>query len=77
VKVTFIMPAIGRKRKGSYVKSWQMEPLAIAVLSALTPPAVEREFFDDRQDEIPEDVQTDLVAMSVETYTAQIGRAHV
>lgn len=71
MKVTFIMPAIGRKRKGSYVKSWQMEPLAIAVLSALTPPAVEREFFDDRQDEIPEDVQTDLVAMSVETYTAR------
>ena len=48
-----------------------MEPLAIAVLAALTPPEVVRTFYDDRFDLIPYDEPTDLVALSVETYTAR------
>lgn len=48
-----------------------MEPLAIAVLAGLTPPGVERKFYDDRFDKIPYDEPTDLVALSVETYTAR------
>jgi len=48
-----------------------MEPLAIATLSALTPPNIERRFFDDRLESIDYDETTDLVAISVETYTAQ------
>lgn len=48
-----------------------MEPLSIAVLSALTPPVVERVFYDDRLDPIPYDEPTDLAALSVETYTAR------
>ncbi len=54
-----------------YVRTWSMEPLAIAVLSSLTPPEIERRFFDDRLDEIDYAAPTDLVAMSVETYTAK------
>jgi radical SAM superfamily enzyme YgiQ (UPF0313 family) len=48
-----------------------MEPLAIAMLSALTPSGIEKRFFDDRLEPIDYDQPTDLVALSVETYTAQ------
>ncbi|HLE11413.1 MAG: hypothetical protein A2504_17340 [Bdellovibrionales bacterium RIFOXYD12_FULL_39_22] len=72
MKITFIMPSIGRKADTpSYLRTWQMEPLPIATLAALTPPAVEREFFDDRMDEINFETKTDLVAITVETYTAR------
>src|SRR3954453_16276947 len=48
-----------------------MEPLAPAVLAGLTPPDVEIAFHDDRMEGIPYDEPTDLVAISVETYTAR------
>ncbi|MBF0430871.1 MAG: B12-binding domain-containing radical SAM protein [Fibrobacteria bacterium] len=70
MKVTFIMPAIGKKSDEPYVRSWQMEPLAIAVLCAYTPSKVERCFYDDRLEPINYDDDTDLVAINVETYTA-------
>src|SRR6201997_3852310 len=47
-----------------------MEPLAPAVLAGLTPADVEIRFYDDRLEQIPYDEPTDLVAISVETYTA-------
>ena len=65
------MPAIGRKGNEQYIKSWQMEPLAIAVLAGLTPKDVEVFFYDDRIEPIPYDESTDLAAISVETYTAK------
>ncbi|MBT3294107.1 MAG: B12-binding domain-containing radical SAM protein [Verrucomicrobia bacterium] len=71
MKVTFIVPAVGRKPGQRYVRTWQMEPLAIATLAALTPPQIERCFFDDRVESVDYDVATDLVAISVETYTAR------
>ena len=69
--VTFILPAVGRKPGCDYVKTWQMEPLAIAVLASLTPSHVGRSFFDDRLEPINYELPTDLVAISVETYTAR------
>lgn len=71
MKVTFIMPCVGRKGNEPYVKTWQMEPLALAVLASLTPAAIERIFYDDRLEEIPYDEPTDLAAINVETYTAK------
>lgn len=71
MKVTFILPAVGRKKGCVYVRTWQMEPLAIAMLSALTPAGIEKRFFDDRLEEIDYDEPTDMVALSVETYTAR------
>jgi radical SAM superfamily enzyme YgiQ (UPF0313 family) len=71
VKVTFIMPAVGLKAGCPYVRTWQMEPLAIATLSALTPSNIEKRFFDDRLEDIDYDESTDLVALSVETFTAR------
>ena len=48
-----------------------MEPLPPATIAGLTPPDVDVRFYDDRMEEIPFDEPTDLVAISVETYTAR------
>ena len=48
-----------------------MEPLPPATIAGLTPRDVEVRFYDDRMETIPFDEPTDLVAISVETYTAQ------
>lgn len=70
--VTFILPSVGRKPDGSpYPASWIMEPLSLATLSALTPAYITRAFHDDRLESIPFDAPTDLVALSVETYSAR------
>ncbi len=48
-----------------------MEPLPAATLAGLTPPDVDIHFYDDRLEDIPLDEPTDLIAISVETYTAK------
>jgi radical SAM superfamily enzyme YgiQ (UPF0313 family) len=48
-----------------------MEPLPAATLAGLTPKDIEVRFYDDRMEPIPFDESTDLVAISVETYTAK------
>jgi radical SAM superfamily enzyme YgiQ (UPF0313 family) len=48
-----------------------MEPLPPAAIAGLTPADVEVRFYDDRLERIPFDEPTDLVALSVETYTAR------
>jgi len=71
MKVTFITPHVGRKNSREYVRTWQMEPLTIATLAGLTPPDVEIAYFDERLEAIDFDAFTDLVAITVETYTAK------
>jgi radical SAM superfamily enzyme YgiQ (UPF0313 family) len=71
MKLTIVHPCVGRRVGEKYIRSWQMEPLAPAVLAGLTPPDVEIAFHDDRMEGIPYDEPTDLVAISVETYTAR------
>lgn len=70
MRVTLIYPSVGRKENTPYVRAWQMEPLSMALLASLMPPWVEVRFHDDRLDDIPFDEPTDLVAISVETFTA-------
>lgn len=70
MKLTFILPAIGKKKGKKYIGTWKMEPLTIAVLKALTPPEIETVFFDDRIELIDYNAPTDLVVITVETYTA-------
>ena len=71
MKILFIQPAVGHKGDGAeYPKTWIMEPLALAVLSALTPPRIERMFMDDRLGEVDFSAEADVVAMPVECYTA-------
>jgi len=48
-----------------------MEPLCFAILKSLTPDNIETTFYDERLEPIPLDENTDLVAMTVETYTAR------
>ena len=71
MRLTIIHPCIGRRIGAPYIRGWQMEPLAPAMLASLTPPDVGVRFYDDRMEPIPYDEPTDLVAISVETYTAK------
>ena len=71
MKITFILPAIGKKQGKKYIGTWKMEPLTVAVLKALTPSDIETELFDDRTELIDYSTQTDLVCITVETYTAK------
>ncbi|HSL20131.1 MAG TPA: radical SAM protein [Vicinamibacterales bacterium] len=71
MRLTLVHPAIGRRPGQEYIRTWQMEPLPPALIAGLTPRDVELRFYDDRMEAIPFDEPTDLVAMSVETYTAK------
>ena len=71
MKLTFILPAIGKKAGQKYIGTWKMEPLTIAVLKGLTPNDIETAFYDDRIELIDYDAPTDLVVITVETYTAK------
>ena len=66
MKVTFIRPNLYDDRSSD-----AMEPLCFAILKALTPDTIETRFYDERLEAIPLDEDTDLVAMTVETYTAR------
>jgi radical SAM superfamily enzyme YgiQ (UPF0313 family) len=48
-----------------------MESLPAAHIAGLTPKDVDVKFYDDRMEKIPFDEETDLVAISIETYTAK------
>ncbi|MBM3266955.1 MAG: B12-binding domain-containing radical SAM protein [Candidatus Sericytochromatia bacterium] len=71
MKITFVKPNIGRMEHSLYVDEGRMEPLQLGVLAGLTPPDVECVLYDDRLEPIPYDEPTDLVAITVEIYTAR------
>lgn len=71
MKLTLIKPNIGRREHSLYVDEARMEPLPLGVLASLTPEDVEVVMYDDRMEVIPFDESTDLVAITVETYTAR------
>lgn len=48
-----------------------MEPLAFAILRALTPPDVEVAFYDERIETIPLGEATDVAVLSISTFAAQ------
>jgi len=71
MRLTLVHPAVGRRPGTDYMRTWQMEPLPIAVLAALTPKDVEVDFYDDRMERVDFDRPTDLAAIPIETYTAK------
>ncbi len=71
MKVTLIKPNIGRREHSLYVDEGRMEPLMLAVIAGLTPDDVEVVMYDDRMESLPYDDPTDLVAITVEIYTAR------
>jgi radical SAM superfamily enzyme YgiQ (UPF0313 family) len=66
MRITFIRPNMFDGRSAD-----ALEPLCFAILKALTPAGVESVLHDERLEPIPLDAPTDLVAMTVETYTAR------
>ena len=71
-RVTIVHPCVGRFRgMKRYIRTWKMEPIPAAMIAALIPADVETRFYDDRMEPIPYDEPTDLVTISVETYTAR------
>lgn len=71
MKVTLIKPNIGRMEHSLYVDEGRMEPLNLGVLGGIVPEKHEVVLYDDRMEEIPYDEETDIVAITVETYTAR------
>lgn len=71
MKLTLIKPNIGRREHSLYVDEGRMEPLQLGILAALTPPDIRVVMYDDRMEKIPYDEPTDLVAITVETFTAR------
>jgi radical SAM superfamily enzyme YgiQ (UPF0313 family) len=65
-RITFVRPNMYAGRSAD-----AMEPLCFAVLKSLTPPDLETVLYDERVEPVPYDEPTDLVAMTVETYTAR------
>lgn len=66
-----IRPNIGRLEHSLFADEARMEPLALGVIAALTPDDIDVVIVDDRIETIPYDDATDLVGISVETYTAR------
>ena len=66
MKITLIRPNMFNT-----VSRDAMQPLAIAALLSLIPKDIEVEFFDERVEVLPDYFETDLVAISVETFTAR------
>lgn len=70
-RLTLIHPCMGRRPGEKYLRTWQMESLPIGVIASLTPKDVDVRFYDDRMEVIPFDEPTDLVGISIETFTAK------
>lgn len=71
-RVTLVHPVVGRRiGMRRYIRTWKMQPIPPALIASLLPSDVEKRFYDDRLEPIPLDEPTDLVAISVETYTAR------
>lgn len=71
-RLTLVHPCIGRyPGMKKYIRTWMMEPIPVGMLGAIAPKDIEIKFYDDRVESIPFDEPTDLMAISVETYTAK------
>lgn len=71
MQVTLVKPTLGRLADGPFVDEARMEPLQLGVIAALTPRGVDVRLLDDRIDRIDYDEPTDLVAITIETFTAR------
>lgn len=60
-----------RPNMGDYRSSDGLPPLAMGILAARTPKEIDINFYDDKVEVIPDDDQPDLMAITVETFTAR------
>ncbi len=70
MKITFI-----RLNMFEHISSDAMKPLLFGIIKSLTPEKYEIEFIDERVEKLPEKIDSDIIAFSVETYTAK--RAYI
>lgn len=70
MKITFI-----RVNMFESVSSDAMKPLLFGIIKSLTPNRHEIDFIDERAERLPEKINSDIIAFSVETFTAK--RAYI
>lgn len=58
-----------------HISSDAMKPLLFGIIKSLTPEKYEIDFIDERAEKLPEKIDSDIIAFSVETYTAK--RAYI
>jgi radical SAM superfamily enzyme YgiQ (UPF0313 family) len=66
MKIAFVRPSMSGQRSSD-----ALQPLVFALIKALTPPQVEITFHDAMIGRLPDDLDADAVAMTVETFTAR------
>ncbi|MBN1306256.1 MAG: B12-binding domain-containing radical SAM protein [Anaerolineales bacterium] len=66
MRITFIRPHLNQLQAAD-----ALEPLVFAYLARFTPPDVDLKLYDARIEPIPYDEPTDLVALTVDTFTAR------
>ncbi|KAA3621961.1 MAG: radical SAM protein [Bacteroidetes bacterium] len=66
MKITFIRPNMFEAKSSA-----ALQPLVFSILKSLCPEDIETELIDERVEEIPRELQTDLIAMTVETFSAK------
>ncbi len=70
MKITFV-----RLNMFEHISSDAMKPLLFGIIKSLTPKEHQIEFIDERVEKLPEKMDADIIAFSVETYTAK--RAYI
>lgn len=70
MKITFI-----RLNMFEHIGSDAMKPLLFGIIKSLTPAEYEIDFIDERAEHLPDKIESDVIAFSVETYTAK--RAYI
>ena len=48
-----------------------MKPLLFAIMDAITPKNIEMEYLDERVEDLPDKIDSDSIALSVETFAAR------
>ena len=48
-----------------------MKPLLFAIMDAITPSDIEMEYYDERIEDLPDKIDSDIIALSVETFAAR------
>ncbi len=67
--------AVIRLNMFEHISSDAMKPILFGILKSLTPKRFDIEFFDERTERLPERIDADIIAFSVETFTAK--RAYI
>jgi hypothetical protein len=58
-----------------HIASDAMKPVLFGILKSLTPDRFDIEFYDERAGKLPDSIDADIIAFSVETFTAK--RAYI